>query len=93
MENIEKKVSELVEKIISETALRLVKVEYLREGNEWYLRVYIDKDGGIEIADCVNVSKQLSKVLDEEDFIKTQYFLEVSSPGDQNGTKNVGGKN
>lgn len=75
------KVEELVLSILSNTQLILVNIEYVCEKKEWFLRVYIDKTGGVEIADCVLVSKQLSKLLDEQDFIKNKYYLEVSSPG------------
>lgn len=92
MNKIEENVKKIVEDIVRETALRLVRVEYTREGKEWYLRVYIDKSGGIDVEDCVLISRQLSKKLDEDDFIKTQYYLEVSSPGadEENGVE--GGK-
>ena len=89
MENIEKKVQELVLPLLADTALRLAKVEYVCEEGEWFLRVFLDKDGGVEIDDCVAVSKPLSKLLDEADFIKEQYYLEVSSPGIADG---AGGK-
>ena len=55
-------------------------MEYKKEGADWYLRLYIDKPGGITLDDCQNVSKQLSELLDKEDPIK-ELFLEVSSPG------------
>ena len=56
-------------------------MEYVKEGADYYLRVYADKEGGIGIDDCVDISRQLEKKLDEEDFIKEAYILEVSSPG------------
>lgn len=61
--------------------LELVDVEYVKEGKNWFLRVYIDKEGGIDIAECGEVSEQLSEKLDETDPIQENYFLEVSSPG------------
>ena len=61
--------------------MNLVDVEFLKEGANWYLRVYIDKPGGIAIDDCQAVSEQLSDKLDEVDPIKQSYILEVSSPG------------
>ena len=79
-ENIEEIVAKEVEKIIAGTALELVDVEYVRERN-WYLRVFIDKEGGIDLEDCQSVSEQLSTVLDEKDPIVDNYLLEVSSPG------------
>mgnify|MGYP000135738634 CR=1 FL=1 len=74
------KVETLVTPIAAEMGLELVDVEYVRE-REWYLRVYINKEGGIDIDDCSNVSSMLAKKLDELDFIPEKYYLEVSSPG------------
>lgn len=79
-EHIEDLVAAEVEKIIAGTALELVDVEYVRERN-WYLRVFIDKQGGVDLEDCQAVSEKLSKVLDEKDPISDNYLLEVSSPG------------
>ena len=59
----------------------LVDVEYVKEAGNWYLRAYIDKEGGITVDDCESVSRTLSDWLDEEDFIEDSYTLEVSSPG------------
>lgn len=92
MNKIEENVKKLVEDIVRETALRLVRVEYTREDKEWFLRVYIDKSGGIDVEDCVLISRQLSKKLDEDDFIKTQYYLEVSSPGVEEKNGDEGGE-
>ena len=75
------KVEELVTPIIDENDFELVDVEYVKEGANWYLRVYSDKDGGITIDDCVLISRALEVKLDEEDFIQDAYILEVSSPG------------
>ena len=75
------KVEELVTPIIDENDFELVDVEYVKEGANWYLRVYADKDGGITIDDCVLISRALEIKLDEEDFIQDAYILEVSSPG------------
>lgn len=79
-EHIEELVAAEVEKIIAGTALELVDVEYVRERN-WYLRVFIDKHGGVDLEDCQAVSEKLSKILDEKDPISDNYLLEVSSPG------------
>lgn len=79
-EHIETMISQEVEAIISGTTLELVDVEYVREKN-WYLRVFIDKEGGVDLEDCQAVSEKLSKVLDEKDPIQENYLLEVSSPG------------
>ena len=59
----------------------LVEVEYKKEGNDWYLRLYIDKDGGITIDDCQAVSEEVSDLLDQQDPIDQSYIFEVSSPG------------
>lgn len=72
---------ELVKPILAENELKLVDIEYVKEGKNWFLRVYIDKSGGIEITECATVSEQLSEKLDKLDPIKELYFLEVSSPG------------
>ena len=72
---------ELVQPILEEKHLELVDVEYVKEGKDWFLRVYIDKEGGIDITECGLVSELLSEKLDENDPIKEAYFLEVSSPG------------
>lgn len=79
-EHIEEAIAKEVEQIIEGTNLELVDVEYVREKN-WYLRVFIDKEGGVDLEDCQKVSEQLSKVLDEKDPISDNYLLEVSSPG------------
>ncbi len=80
-----KKVTEVVEElvlpILAELNLELVEVEYVKEGKSWFLRVYIDKETGVDIEDCGNVSEKLSEKLDEIDPIPQNYFLEVSSPG------------
>ncbi|WP_047981235.1 ribosome maturation factor RimP [Ornithinibacillus contaminans] len=76
-----KTVEELVQPIVAAKQLELVDIEYVKEGKNWFLRVFIDKEGGIDIAECGDVSEQLSEKLDEVDPIKEAYFLEVSSPG------------
>ncbi len=77
---IELAVTDIVSGLIAESNIELVSVEYVRE-KDWYLRVYIDKEGGIEIDDCQELSGRLEDVLDEKDLIKSSYILEVSSPG------------
>ncbi|WP_026962067.1 ribosome maturation factor RimP [Alicyclobacillus herbarius] len=74
-------VQELAEPIVSASGLELVDVEYVKEGTTWYLRVFIDKPGGVDIDDCSRVSEALSERLDEVDPIQNAYILEVSSPG------------
>ena len=71
----------LIEPIVSSKKFELVDVEYVKEGSDYYLRAYIDKEGGITIDDCELVSKAFEEKLDREDFIKDAYILEVSSPG------------
>lgn len=77
---IEDAVERIVEELLVGTDIELVSVEYVRE-KDWYLRVFIDKAGGIEIDDCQELSGRLEKILDEKDIIKGSYILEVSSPG------------
>ncbi len=79
--NTEKKVLPLLEPIVEEKGLELVDVEFVKEGANWYLRIYIDKDGGVSIDDCEGVSRALEAKLDETDPIEQAYILEVSSPG------------
>lgn len=78
---IVEKSTEIMNKIIENKDYELVDLEYVKEGPFMYLRVYLDKEGGITIDDCALVSKEFNKKLDELDFIDDQYFLEVSSPG------------
>ncbi len=78
---IEQHCTELVTPIIEENNFELVDVEYVKEGADFYLRVYADKEGGINIDDCVLISRALEVKLDEADKIKDAYILEVSSPG------------
>lgn len=77
----ETKTEELLGDIVQRYEVEIYDVEYLKEGQDYYLRVYIDKPGGVTIDDCENVSRALSDVLDEQDFIPDAYILEVSSPG------------
>lgn len=72
---------ELITPILKKENLDLVDVEYVKEGSDWFLRVYIDKDDGVTIEECGLVSGQLSEKLDEVNLIEDNYFLEVSSPG------------
>lgn len=79
--NVTAIVEELVAPILEGMNVELVDIEYQKEGSNWFLRVFIDKEGGIDIDDCGSVSEKLSKRLDEFDPIQDAYFLEVSSPG------------
>lgn len=80
-EQIEKLTEELLEPIVDNNNYELVDVEYVKEASNWYLRVFVDKDGGITVDDCEIVSRALEAELDEKDPIKDPYILEVSSPG------------
>jgi len=77
----EQRVEEMLLPITDAGGFELVDVEYVKEAGTWYLRSYIDKDGGITINDCETVSRALSEKLDEQDFIEDTYIMEVSSPG------------
>jgi ribosome maturation factor RimP len=77
---IENLVEELLIPMLQGTEIELIDVEYVKE-REWYLRVFIDKTGGIDIEDCQLISEQLEGKLDELDPIQDNYYLEVSSPG------------
>ena len=79
--NIESKVEVLLEPIITNLGYGLYDVRYEKEGKDYYLRIIIDKPEGIDINDCETVNNNINDVLDEADYIKEQYFLEVSSPG------------
>ncbi|MGG4483826.1 ribosome maturation factor RimP [Paenibacillus illinoisensis] len=78
---IKSTVEEMIQPYLNEQGFELVDIDYVKEGSNWFLRVYVDKEGGIDIDDCVLISEQLSAKLDENDPIPTVYFLEVSSPG------------
>ncbi|GGH59716.1 ribosome maturation factor RimP [Paenibacillus silvae] len=79
--NIKSTVEEMIQPYLNEQGFELVDIEYVKEGSNWFLRVYVDKEGGIDIDDCVLISEKLSAKLDENDPIPSVYFLEVSSPG------------
>ena len=81
MAKIEEKVENLVKDKVQKLGYNLYDVEYVKEGKEFYLRIYIDKPTGITLEDCELVSNNVNELLDDADYIKEQYFLEVSSPG------------
>lgn len=80
-EEYELKAEELAMPLIEQNNFELVDVEYVKEGSNWYLRYYIDKENGINVDDCELISRAISTLLDEKDFIEDAYILEVSSPG------------
>jgi ribosome maturation factor RimP len=81
MSKVTEVVEDLLTPILSNLDLELVDIEYVKEGKNWFLRIYIDKDSGVDIEECGLVSERLSEKLDELDPIPHNYFLEVSSPG------------
>ena len=81
MAKIEEKVEELIKDKIENIGYSLYDVEYAKEGPNYYLRIYIDSPKGIDLNDCEKVSNEINDVLDEANYIKEQYYLEVSSPG------------
>lgn len=79
--NIATEIEQMVLPITEANDLELVDVEYVKEGGEFFLRVYIDKEGGVSLNECELVTRALNPILDEKDPIKDNYYLEVSSPG------------
>lgn len=97
MASIEQKVEDLVKSRIENIGYELYDVEYVKEGKNFFLRIYIDKEKGININDCEKVNNEITDILDKADYIKEQYYLEVSSPGiekilkkDKHLEKNIG---
>lgn len=80
-ESYESKTEQLIQPLIDANHFELVDVEFVKEGSDWYLRVYIDKEGGITVDDCELISRAFNEILDREDYISEQYIFEVSSPG------------
>ena len=80
MANIEERVEILLKPIIEDLGYDLYDVEYSKEGKDYFLRIFIDKSSGIDLNDCEKVSNIINDKLDEKDYIKEKYFLEVSSP-------------
>jgi ribosome maturation factor RimP len=80
-EEYEQKTEKLLAPILNANHFELYDVEYVKEGGNWFLRAYIDKENGISVDDCELVSRALSDLLDKNDFIPDSYILEVSSPG------------
>ena len=80
-EAYEERTEQLLLPILEQYQFELIDVEYVKEGSSWYLRAYIDKEGGITINDCETVARQMNPILDELDYIDGSYTFEVSSPG------------
>ena len=80
-ETYEARTEELITPILERMYFELVDVEYVKEGGTWYLRAYIDKEGGITVNDCEAVAREMNEILDREDFVEDSYVFEVSSPG------------
>lgn len=80
-ETYETRTEELITPILDRMNFELVDVEYVKEGGTWYLRAYIDKEGGITVNDCETVAREMNEILDREDFVEDSYVFEVSSPG------------
>lgn len=74
-------VNEMAQPLASALGLEIWDTEFVKEGSSWFLRIFIDKENGVSIDDCENFSRIIEKKLDEKDFIKQSYYLEVSSPG------------
>ena len=81
MSKIEEKVESLIKDKIENIGYELYDVEYVKEGKDYYLRIFIDSPNGIDLNDCEKVNNEINDLLDEADYIKEAYFLEVSSPG------------
>ena len=80
-EEYEKRTAEYLLPILERKGFELYDVEFVKEANDYYLRAFIEKEGGITINDCVDVSREMNEILDREDYIKEAYIFEVSSPG------------
>ena len=80
-EDYESRTEALLQPIAAGQGVEIYDVEYVKEGSNWYLRAYIDKEGGITVDDCELVSRRMSVLLDEKDYVEGSYIFEVSSPG------------
>ena len=99
MASLEEKIEDLVKEKIENIGYELYDVEFAKEGKNYFLRIFIDKENGIDLNDCEKVNNEITDILDEANYIKEQYFLEVSSPGvervlrkDKHLEKNIGQK-
>ena len=80
-EKVNDRVQNLVKPVLDELSMELVDLEFKREGRDWFLRLFIDKEGGVTLDDCAGVSREVSAILEVEDPVSAAYHLEVSSPG------------
>ena len=80
-ESIVERVADLIEPVLEEMEFELVDTEYLRDHGRWILRLYIDREDGVTIDDCVAVSREIGDLIDVKDIVEHEYVLEVSSPG------------
>ena len=87
---ITQRVWELAQPVVEGFGLKLWDVEYVKEGGDWFLRLYIDKEGGVDINDCEAISRALSDILDEADPIESSYIFEVASAGAERPLKRPG---
>ena len=90
MKKVTEIVRELAQPVVEENGCELWDVEYVREAGQWYLRLYLDKEGGVNILDCEAVSRKVSDLLDEVDPIESSYMFEVSSAGAERALKRPG---
>lgn len=77
----EQKTESFIQPIVDKYHFELVDVEYVKEGSDWYLRAYIDKEGGITVNDCEMVAREMNEILDREDYVEDSYIFEVSCAG------------
>ena len=90
MKKVTEVVRELALPVVEENGCKLWDVEYVREAGQWYLRLYIDKDGGVNILDCEAISRAMSDILDDADPIESSYIFEVASAGAERPLKRPG---
>lgn len=82
------KIAELIKPVVDEMGLITYDIEYVKEGNDFFLRIFLDKEDGIDLNTIVDASREIAAVIDKADPIENEYFLEVSSPGAEKPLKN-----
>jgi len=80
-DSVIKEVSRLIEPVLDETDIELVDIEYVFERGRWVLRIYLDREGGITLDDCAQLSREIGNLIEVKDVLLREYVLEVSSPG------------